>query len=548
MALLLLLLLPTAFALPNILMLSSDSMDGRVLDASQHLGRSVEMPFLRALAARGASFAKTYAHSPVCGPSRASALTSRFVSDIGAWSNYQELPGSPTGPDKGCVANYGAEQCEAWAQAFPLPAGILLDALAAAGYDVKVLGKVDIGANVPQRFQDAADQSDHEGPEMRTVPRGAGLLLNSMAWGGWSSDTNKSNAFADDANTTAEAVAWLRARGAGGSAAAAAAPFFLYMGLNIPHPPFETWAAWLGKVNKSSIHPPWLPTQAEAHPFDWHMSVSKGCAEPANTESSIMQIREVYLAMCAQADSFHGEVLAQLAASGLEDETLVIYWSDHGELAFDARQVLKDSFRDGSSRVPFIFAGPGVPAGLTVDAPASLLDLWPTLAELAGLPQPPGARGLSLVPAMRGGSRAEDYVVGQFFAENSDTGSFMLVQGHLKLIVFGRAFPWFSHYQPQLFNLTEDPDEKEDLAQRLPAVTQAMEALLVRALGESYLDIDARVMANDQFIFRRYLTANKTGAQVRADFEGTYKGFAEADWQRVLLWNATAPAVQALRQ
>ena len=193
-----------------------------------------------------------------------------------------------------------------------------------------------------------------------------------------------------------------------------------------------------------------------------------------------------------------------------------------------------------------MFAGPGIAPGRSVQAPASLLDLWPTLSDLiGGLRRPSAARGHSLAPSMAPvyAPRAVSYVAGEFFGENSDTGCFFLRQGDLKYLAYGRSFPWFQGYGPQLFNVSQDPDETEDLAQRLPGVVAQMDALLVAALGEDYRRIDARVMANDQLIFQRYLTAGMTLQQVRAMMQGTYKGFSEADMQRLILWNATAPVV-----
>ena len=533
-----------AHAARSVLMMTSDSMDGRVIDPRQHIGRSVDMPRLRALAAAGTNFVNAYTHSPVCGPSRASALTSRYVHDIGTWNNYQELVASPTGLDTRCVKLYGEAQCAAWAAAFPVPGGIFFDAFVDAGYDVKIFGKVDVGANVPARYGDTGDQVDHTGPEARNVPRGAGLLRNSMAWGGWSATTDNDNAYADDNATSGAVAAWLTARGA--NATAAARPFFAYYGLNIPHPPFITGPAWLARVNQTTIHPPYLPDSATAHPYDWHMSVSKGCAEPT-THADMMTIRATYLAMCAQADAFHGAVLDALAASGLGDDTLIVYWSDHGELAFEARQVLKDSLREPSARVPLIFAGPGVAAGRVVEAPSSLLDLWPTLSDLTGIRAPTRPRGLSLAGALAPVyvPRAQDYVVGEFFAENSDTGAFSIRQGDYKYVAFGHSFPWFAHYGPQLFNVTADPLETTNLAARLPAVAASLDALLVAALGRPYEEIDRDVMANDQLIWKNYLTRNMTAAGVRKMLNATYKGFDDADWARVQAWIATAPVARA---
>jgi arylsulfatase A-like enzyme len=526
----------------NILMITSDSMDGRVLDARQHLGRSVALPHLRALAARGTSFINAYSPSPVCGPSRIAALTGRHVHQTGTWNNYQELPADATGAlDASCVHFYGAAACAGWAAAYPVPSGVLFDAFAEANYEVRVIGKVDGGANIMARYADPRDNADHTGPEARTVPRGAGLVRASMAWGGWSSDTRDNNTFAGDVNITADAAQWLQTRAANASETR---PFFLYTGLAVPHFPFVTGPQWLAQVNRSTIHPPWLPDLADLHPYDAHMVVSKGCNESQNTREAMLQLKAVYLAMCAQADAIHGALLDTLSALGLDNSTLVVFWSDHGEMAWDARQTIKDSFREGSARVPLIFAGPGVAQGRVIEAPASLLDLWPTLADAAGVRAPADPAGHSLAPALAPGAqpraRAADFVTGQFFAENSDTGCFFVRQGDFKYVRFGQSFPWFKHYAPLLFNITEDPLEQRNVLAAFPAQAAALDALLVSALGDVDA-IDASVMRNDQRVFREYLTANMSAAEVRRLMVGTYQGFDDADWARVLLWNATEP-------
>lgn len=536
----------------NILMITSDSMDGRVLDPLQHLGRSVDMPNLRALAARGTSFVNSYTSSPVCGPSRIAALTGRHVHETGTWNNYQELPADITGAlDASCVKFYGEAACAAWAAQYPLPSGVLFDALAESSYDMRIIGKVDGGANIPTRYLDPKDNADHTGPESRTVPRGAGLFRASMAWTGWSSDTKDNNTCGDDMNITATAASWLRTRAANASETR---PFFLYTGLAVPHFPFVTGPEWLAKVNRSTIHPPWLPSVNSLHPYDAHMVISKGCNESENTLDSMLQLKAVYLAMCAQADAIHGTLLDTLTELGLDNSTLVVFWSDHGEMAWDARQTIKDTFREGSSRVPIIFAGPGVAQGRVVRSPASLLDLWPTLADVVvGLRAPEKAAGQSLAPAFAltaspgstspttaAAPLAKDFVVGEFFAENSDTGCFYIRQGDWKYVRFGRSFPWFTSYTPLLFNITNDPLEQSNVMATFPAEAAALDALLVSALGDVDA-IDATVMRNDQRMFKDYLTANMSEAQVRQMMVETYKGFDDSDWDKIVRWNTTEP-------
>lgn len=244
------------------------------------------------------------------------------------------------------------------------------------------------------------------------------------------------------------------------------------------------------------------------------------------------------------------------------------------------RQVYKDTLRDPSSRVPLIFAGPGISPGQTFDVPVSLLDIWPTLVDIVGLRAAPNARGNSLAPLLLGpigdaararpGARAPPgTVVAEFHGENSNTGendadpfvplpppnlhspahhivpgNFMLRSGHLKLLTYGHTFPWFTEasYAPQLFNVSDDPLETTDLAAANPSIVAQMNAQLIELLGTSYEDIDAAAKANDQLVFRNYVAANKTEAQLLAAFEAQYAGW-NATWSaRVRTWIATSPS------
>jgi arylsulfatase A-like enzyme len=113
-----------------------------------------------------------------------------------------------------------------------------------------------------------------------------------------------------------------------------------------------------------------------------------------------------YLASISFVDSQVARVLDALEASGLSDETIVVLWSDHGYHIGEKAISGKNSLWRHSTRVPLIISVPDgltqvdVPEGSKCQQPAELLDLYPTLAELAGLPIPAGQEGLSLVPQL----------------------------------------------------------------------------------------------------------------------------------------------------
>jgi arylsulfatase A-like enzyme len=107
------------------------------------------------------------------------------------------------------------------------------------------------------------------------------------------------------------------------------------------------------------------------------------------------------LATVSFVDSQVGRVLDALERNGLEDNTIVVLWSDHGFHLGEKLITGKNTLWDRSTRVPLMFAGPGVVHGAESSRPAELLDIYPTLVELAGLPEKDGLEGISLVPQLR---------------------------------------------------------------------------------------------------------------------------------------------------
>ncbi len=93
-------------------------------------------------------------------------------------------------------------------------------------------------------------------------------------------------------------------------------------------------------------------------------------------------------------------MLRALEENGFAENTIVVLWSDHGWHLGEKLITGKNTLWDRSTRVPLIFAGPGITSGAKCSRPAELLDMYPTLAELCKLPQPEGQEGHSLVPQL----------------------------------------------------------------------------------------------------------------------------------------------------
>ena len=113
-----------------------------------------------------------------------------------------------------------------------------------------------------------------------------------------------------------------------------------------------------------------------------------------------------YHAAVSYMDAQLGRVLAELDRLGLASNTIIVLWGDHGWHLGEKGITGKNTLWDNGTRVPLVFAGPGVTAGGRSRQPAELMDIYPTLVELCGLPARNDLEGLSLVPQLREIGRA----------------------------------------------------------------------------------------------------------------------------------------------
>lgn len=163
-----------------------------------------------------------------------------------------------------------------------------------------------------------------------------------------------------------------------------------------------------------------------------------------------------YYGLISFCDALIGRLLQAIAESPLAENTVVIYVSDHGEMAGHHGIWQKQCFYEPAVRVPMILRVPGAPAGLRVEAGTSLMDLLPTLLEIAGQPPPP-TPGRSLLPAVRGEHFEDQPIFSEYHTVGSATAGYMVRLGRWKYI----------HYvdlPEQLFDLQDDPDEICDRA------------------------------------------------------------------------------------
>jgi choline-sulfatase len=262
----------------------------------------------------------------------------------------------------------------------------------------------------------------------------------------------------------------------------------MVVGLVLPHAPFvatpEDYALYDDRVTLDAL--PGTPPEA-LHPAlrDLQRRAKLEDAEPVPLEAQ-RRARVAYYGMCTQVDRGVGRILDALEEAGLSGETIVVYTSDHGEQLGEHGMWWKHTFYQGSVGIPLLMAGPGLPQG-TISANVSLLDLGPTLLDVAGAPAIPGATGRSFRCLLEGhGENWPDTAIAEnLWPPESTTLQRMLKRGPWKLCHYpGEA--------PQLFNLEDDPGECHDLADD-PACRKTLEALMEALLANwDYDAITAR--------------------------------------------------------
>ena len=159
---------------------------------------------------------------------------------------------------------------------------------------------------------------------------------------------------------------------------------------------------------------------------------------------------QAYLASVSFADAMVGEVLDALEQSGRADDTIIVLWSDHGWHLGEKARWRKHTLWRESTRVPLIVVAPGVTQpGTRSAAPVSLMDLYPTLTELAGLPTPDHVEGMSLVPLL------EDP------GASLGRGGVVTTYGYRNHAVSGERYRYivYSDGSEELYDLQTDPDE-----------------------------------------------------------------------------------------
>ena len=198
-------------------------------------------------------------------------------------------------------------------------------------------------------------------------------------------------------------------------------PFFLAIGFLKPHLPFNAPSRYWEMYDAKNVSLPanyFRPetTPAEAfHNFGELRQYAGVPKEGPVSDEMAHKLIHGYYACVSYTDAQIGKLLKALEELGLDENTIVVLWGDHGWNLGDHQMWCKHCNFESSLHVPLMIKVPGKTNGMHTSAIAEYIDVYPTLSELAGLHTPEHTDGESFVPLMNGKPRIKDYAIAKYF-------------------------------------------------------------------------------------------------------------------------------------
>ena len=420
---------------PNIVVIQADQMTAFALSIYGH--SLVKTPHIDRLAQQGTVFENAYCNFPLCVPSRTSMMAGRHANAIGMWDNAIEMPASiPTLAHYLRRENYhtvlcgkmhfiGPDQVHGFNERITTdiypsnfawtPDWVVGERYRPTGINMRAV--VDAGICVRGLQIDYDEEVEHAGIQK----------LHDLA------RFNKED------------------------------PFLLWISFTHPHSPFITTQHYWDLYHHDEIDMPTVPEIPldEMDPMSRWLYYAHGGDLHEVTDAHIRNARHAYYGMCTYIDDKVGRVLNTIEELGIDDETVVVFTSDHGEMLGERGMWFKQSFHEWSVRIPLIVKVPGLGAGKRVNALTSLVDLLPTFVDIAtdeDNPNPVSALdGHSLLPLINGESTDwNNRVISEYTGEGVVAPCRMIRRDQMKFI--------YTHgYDDLMFDLDKDPDELNNL-------------------------------------------------------------------------------------
>ncbi len=371
---------------PNILFLLSDEHSHRFMGHVPRAagGEEADTPTFDRLASEGTVFTDAYCQMPLCTPSRISLLTGLEVRRSGAWTNCSVLrPELPT----------------------------MARSFADAGYETCLVGKMHLGGTqqfVGFKHRPYGDLTGKCGHQREPIGPDDGALdtmrrRTAKAVG----VTEIPESLIQDEVVAQETVSWLREQ----DAASPDQPWFLCASFSRPHFPLTAPKRHIDRYPPDAISEPMVPASGDAYDHPMSAGMRKGFKADDIDHDEMMKARASYFACVSYIDEVIGDLLVRLEAAGLLEDTIIVYTTDHGEMAGEHGVWWKNGWYEACTRVPLIFSMPdqrrGDSAANRCETPVALLDLHPTLCSMAGVDHPDDLDGSDLSGAIAGGDAPE---------------------------------------------------------------------------------------------------------------------------------------------
>jgi choline-sulfatase len=233
-------------------------------------------------------------------------------------------------------------------------------------------------------------------------------------------------------------------------------PFACFLQLRGPHDPYMTPRPYDSLIDPAKLKlPAYRAGEFENKPLRQRRSFETQGA----SRMSDAQIREalaLYYGMAAYSDSAMGQVLTRLSELGLDERTVVILVSDHGDTMGRHRMMSKDfGFYEPAMRIPLAIRAPGRSRGVVHRDPVSGIDVFPTICDLLSMPKPDSLHGVSLVERFDGRKRDPDRTI---FASQGTPGKDRAVMMRTPEFKLTR----YDDGGAELYDLAKDPDELEN--------------------------------------------------------------------------------------
>lgn len=360
---------------PDVLFITVDDMNNWITLLNSDA--PIKTPNLERLAKRGTLFTQAHCASPSCNPSRTATLTGLRPTTTGVYRNNSD-----------------------WRRAVP-DRPTIMQRFMEGGYEVCGAGKIfhhlKRGA-----FHDDASFEDFQPMAAQSYPPQKlgglpGYGSRNTDWGAWPINENESI----DYQTVTYCINAL-GRPAGDR------PRFLACGIYRPHSPFYAPASYHTPYEDIPLPPriesDWddLPSGAEtlmkSTSWFWRGMVKNEETRPGSYHRFI----QAYAACVAYADAQVGRLLDALDQSPRRNQTIIVFWSDHGFHLGEKNHIEKFGLWQKTTHIPFIVVAPGVAEpGSRCSAPVDMTVIYPTLLALCGLPEDPQADGVSIVPLLK---------------------------------------------------------------------------------------------------------------------------------------------------